>query len=52
MVGRKQKRESAEDLMNLNKRLGTKICGGFGALVLVAILLGTMAVWNMNRVGR
>jgi len=38
--------------MNLNKRLGTKICGGFGALVLVAILLGTMAVWNMNRVGR
>ncbi|MCE5271569.1 methyl-accepting chemotaxis protein [bacterium] len=38
--------------MDIKKRLGTKICGGFGTLILVALLLGSMAVWNMSRVGR
>ncbi len=33
-----------------NMSLGAKIGTGFGALVLIAIVLGGMAVWNMSRV--
>ena len=34
-----------------NMKLGTKIGGGFGILILIAMLLGGVAVWNMKRVG-
>ncbi|HRF91370.1 MAG TPA: hypothetical protein PLF65_11270, partial [Desulfobacter postgatei] len=33
-----------------NLSLGIKISGGFGLLILIAIALGGMAVWNMNTV--
>jgi methyl-accepting chemotaxis protein len=33
-----------------NMKLGTKLGCGFGALVLVAVFLGSMAVWNMRGV--
>ncbi|MFW5775264.1 MAG: methyl-accepting chemotaxis protein [Chitinivibrionales bacterium] len=33
-----------------NMSLGAKIGTGFGALILIAIILGTLAVWNMSRV--
>ena len=33
-----------------NLSLGIKIAGGFGLLILIAIALGGMAVWNMNTV--
>jgi methyl-accepting chemotaxis protein len=32
-------------------RLGTKIGLGFGVLILIACVLGAVAVWNMKRVG-
>ncbi len=34
-----------------NLKLGTKIGGGFGILILIALLLGGVAIWNMKRVG-
>ena len=34
-----------------NLKLGTKIGGGFGVLILIAMLLGGVAIWNMKRVG-
>ncbi|MFP4521241.1 MAG: methyl-accepting chemotaxis protein [Fibrobacterota bacterium] len=34
-----------------NLKLGAKIGGGFGALILIAAFLGLMSVWNMNSVG-
>ncbi len=34
-----------------NLKLGTKIGGGFGILILIAMLLGGVAIWNMKRVG-
>jgi methyl-accepting chemotaxis protein len=34
-----------------NLSLGMKIGGGFGILILIAMLLGGMAIWNMKRVG-
>ncbi|MDP3428640.1 MAG: methyl-accepting chemotaxis protein, partial [Humidesulfovibrio sp.] len=34
-----------------NLKLGTKIGGGFGVLILIAMLLGGIAIWNMQRVG-
>jgi methyl-accepting chemotaxis protein len=33
-----------------NMKLGTKIAVGFGALILIACVLGAMAVWNMKAV--
>ena len=33
-----------------NMSLGIKISGGFALLILIAIALGGMAVWNMNTV--
>lgn len=33
-----------------NLSLGMKIGGGFGILILIAVLLGGVAVWNMKRV--
>ncbi|MFP4417360.1 MAG: methyl-accepting chemotaxis protein [Chitinispirillaceae bacterium] len=33
-----------------NMSLGAKIGTGFGALILIAIILGSLAVWNMTRV--
>ncbi len=34
-----------------NLSLGMKIGGGFGILILIAMLLGGVAIWNMQRVG-
>ncbi len=34
-----------------NLKLGTKIGGGFGILILISMLLGGVAIWNMKRVG-
>jgi methyl-accepting chemotaxis protein len=34
-----------------NLKLGTKIGGGFGILILISMLLGGVAVFNMHRVG-
>lgn len=34
-----------------NLSLGMKIGGGFGILILLAMLLGGVAIWNMQRVG-
>ncbi|MBN2711067.1 MAG: methyl-accepting chemotaxis protein [Planctomycetes bacterium] len=33
-----------------NMKLGTKILGGFGLLILIAMILGGLAVYNMNNV--
>ena len=33
-----------------NMKLGTKIVAGFGALIVIAMILGGLAVWSMNRV--
>jgi len=35
-----------------NLKLGTKIGGGFGVLILISMLLGGMAVYNMKHVGK
>ena len=34
-----------------NLKLGTKIGGGFGVLILISMLLGGVGIWNMKRVG-
>ena len=34
-----------------NLKLGMKIGGGFGILILISLLLGGVAIWNMKRVG-
>ena len=33
-----------------NMKLGTKIAAGFGALIVIAMILGGLAVWSMTRV--
>jgi methyl-accepting chemotaxis protein len=33
-----------------NLQLGAKIAWGFGTILLIAVMLGTLAVWNMNGV--
>lgn len=33
-----------------NMQLGAKIAWGFGLILLIAVMLGTLAVWNMNGV--
>jgi methyl-accepting chemotaxis protein len=37
--------------MMKNLKLAVKIGGGFGFLILLAIILGTLAIFNMNKVG-
>lgn len=45
------RRATKGDTMLKNLSLGMKIGGGFGILILLAMLLGGVAIWNMQRVG-